>query len=253
MATLIYEKHQKIVRLILNRPHHLNALNEELLDEMAEGLRRFDEDEESWVAIISGEGRAFSAGADIRGPLWQSGGKSRGRRRSGDLLLDPLENSKPVIVAVHGYAFGAAMSIALDADLLIADTTAKFQISEVRRGIDGSVVWTKACLKANGSLADELALTGRVAEAREAFQWGLVNRLAEEGQHIALAREAAQELLSLPPLAVRAIVRSRRVRSRQAVAAVREQTSHGRLAETADFREASAALREKREPVFRAM
>lgn len=247
-----YERKGRIVHLRLCRPERLNAVNQQLVNELLDALYRLDGEDESWVAILSGEGRAFCSGADVVDRI--AGTEARGFSRSPtvNVMLSKFKNYKPVITAVHGWAVGAGVGFTLQSDLVVADETAKFQIAEVSRGIDGTVLWAPLSVKTDGSFADDLCITGRVVDAAEAERRGLVNRLVPAGQHIAGAEELAEQLLANPPLAVRAMVRTRRTHMELVQAKAHIQTRESTLPLTEDFRESVAALREKRKPVFHA-
>lgn len=251
MAELVtYKRTGHVVELRLNRPEKLNALSNELFDALSDSLYRFDADNDAWIAILSGEGRAFCSGADVTSRIGSAAGRGVSRSTKATVLLSDFENTKPVITAVHGYAYGAGFRFVLHSDLSVADTTAKFQLTEVARGLDASQLWAEMNSRGFGTFADDLALTGRPCGAEEAFARGIINRLVPAGTHVEAARELADQVLSNPPLAVRAVVRSRRSRLRileANTAAVRhERTLHL----SNDFRESVAALKEKRKPVF---
>jgi enoyl-CoA hydratase len=252
MAELVtYKRTGRIVDLRLNRPEKLNALSNELVQALLDSLYRFDADGDAWIAILSGEGRAFCSGADVVKRMGTAEG--RGTIRSSNkptVLLSDFEHNKPVLSAVHGYAYGAGFRLVLHSDLSVADTTAKFQLSEVPRGLTASHLWAEMNLGGFGTFADDLALTGRACSAEEAFARGVINRVVPAGTHVEAARELADQVLSNPPLAVRAIVRSRRSRLQileaQTSAVRRERALHL----TNDSRESVAALKEKRKPVY---
>lgn len=250
---VIYECKDRVAHIRLNRPEKLNALNQELVDGLCEAIYRLDADDDAWVGIISGEGRSFCVGADVNERIGTRSGRGVNGAHVPDMaLLQRFQNYKPVISAVSGHAYGAGFVIVLDSDLVVADETAKFQITEVVRGIDGTVLWARMALKVRGSFADDLALTGRICEAQEAAQVGLVNRLTPAGKHLEGARALAEEILALPPLAVRANVRTRRIRLERLEASIRAETSNRTLHDSADFRESVSAFKEKRKPVFEA-
>lgn len=142
-----YECQDKIATLRLNRPEKLNAFTDELVMALDEALHRFDVDPDANVAIIVGNGRAFSSGADVhqrqlrsREEFERLGGPSGRGAHSGDLLIKSV-NWKPVITAVHGYVLGLAIGIVLDSDLIVAETGTQFQVTEVPRGLGGAVYW----------------------------------------------------------------------------------------------------------------
>lgn len=251
-----YECQNKIAHIRLNRPEKLNALSRELANGLTEALYRLDSDDDAWVGILSGEGRAFCVGADFndRAPFAtvEGGGKRLTSSPIPQVFLRRYPNYKPVITAVHGYVYGAGFVLVLDSDLVVADDTAKFQVTETVRGIDGTSLWARLNVLTGGAFADDLAFTGRVCGAAEAARVGLVNRLASAGGHLDEAQRLAEDIVALPPLAVRANVRTRRIQMERMEIAMTAETSNRTLHESADFLESVAAVKEKRTPVFQA-
>src|SRR5438132_6661162 len=132
-VTVRYEPKGAICHIVLNRPEKLNAANDQLVEEVNDALFEFDADEELQVAILSGAGRAFCSGADVRQrqlrtreELRRLGGPA-GRGARGDGLMDTV-NWKPVIAAVHGYALGLGYGLTESADLVVATDDPPFQI-----------------------------------------------------------------------------------------------------------------------------
>jgi enoyl-CoA hydratase/carnithine racemase len=240
------------VEIRLNRPEKLNAVNDDLINALGDALLRFDADTDGWLAIISGEGRAFCAGADVSSRLGRAPARTASRFSKMTVLLQDFENTKPVICAVHGYAYGAGFRLVLHSDLAVADTSAKFQLTEIVRGIDGAHIWAEMNMRGFGTFADDIALTGRTFGGEEAYSRGVINRLAPAGGHLEVAHELAEQVLGNPPLAIRALVRSRR----NGLKVLNAQTSvvrHERaLNKTNDFKESVAAFKEKRKPNFTA-
>jgi len=246
-----YSRDGRLVRITLNRPDKLNALSDDVLIELRQAFYDFDDDQEAWVAILSGEGRAFCSGADVGqrqlrpiDELKRLGGP-QGRGAEVGHLMSRFVNTKPVIAAVHGYAVGAGFLLALQCDLCVASEDATFQIREAERGLDPSEEWLYMRERGAGTLATELALTNRFCSAEEAYRFGLVNRVVPTGEHLRGAEKLAEEVLNVAPLAARALVRTRRwpieeldVRARQ------YETAHLELTE--DFRESASAFVDRR-------
>jgi enoyl-CoA hydratase/carnithine racemase len=250
-AVVTYERRDRIAEIRLHRPETLNAVSGQLLEELTEALYRFDADNEAWVAILSGEGRAFCSGVDVSQGMAEAMALGFRPGPHFNVLLSRFQNYKPVIAAVHGWAVGVGFLLALQCDLVVADETARFQITEVPLGLDGSSLWTYVSLRARGSFADELALTGRICGATEAAAEGLINRIVPSGQHVQGARLLARELLANPPLAVRAVVRSKRTQLELIATKLNIGIRNGHLAESLDFKESMAARHDKRAPIFR--
>ncbi|MBI2887028.1 MAG: enoyl-CoA hydratase/isomerase family protein [Chloroflexi bacterium] len=254
--TILYEKRGKIVYVTLNRPHILNAFNDQMAEEINEAWFEFDADPEAHVAILSGAGRAFCSGADVRQrqlrpreELIRLGGPG-GRNTRGGGLRETV-NWKPVIAAIHGYAYGAGLALLTQAcDLVVAAEGTRCQLTEVRRGLGGAGLWVSAWFWTGDRFANELAITGRVFTAEEALQHGMFNRVVPQDKLLSTAEELAEEILKNPPLSVRASVRMVRwyVGEMSRVAGLYSQGLKLHLTE--DFREGATAFMEKREPVF---
>jgi enoyl-CoA hydratase/carnithine racemase len=185
MKTVKFEKRDRIAYITLNRPDALNALNDQLNEELAQTWTDFCNDESVDLAILTGEGRAFCAGADLKSfiPKWESattldlrenakqglgGGITRGKHRI----------YKPIIAAINGLAVGAGFELALAADIRIASAQAKFGVFEVRFGLhqgDGGLVRLLAI--AGLGVAMDLTLSGRQVSAEEAFQLRLIHKV----------------------------------------------------------------------------
>jgi enoyl-CoA hydratase/carnithine racemase len=256
--TILYEKQERIAYITLNRPRLLNAYNDTMGDELLQAHRDFDQDDELHVLIISGAGRAFCSGADVKqrqlrpvDELKRLGGPAGGLRPAGGLLgMGQTVNWKPVIAAVHGYVLGAGFGLAMATDLIVAAEGTKFQIREVQRGIAGAQHWATTWFWGGGRLATEIALTGRYFTAEEAYQLGMVNRVVPQDQVLAAAQRLAQDIMSNPPLSVRANVRVSRWFARRMEEEATYYTGGLRLHLTDDFRESAQAFIEKRPPNF---
>jgi enoyl-CoA hydratase/carnithine racemase len=241
---VLYERKEHIARIRLNRPEKLNAFSNELVEELRDAFFQFDDDESAWVAVLSGEGRAFCSGADVT--------KRMGavpRTSGGPVLLSRFKHYKPVITAVHGYAYGGGLRLVLHSELSVADATARFQLTEVPRGFDASPLWAELRERGFGSFADYLAVTGNACGAEEAAAHGLITKAVPVGEHIEAAYKLAEQVLRNPPLAVRALVKARRSRL-QVLESKLNSTRQESLTATNDFRESVAAWKEKRAPKF---
>lgn len=249
-----YEREGSIVVLRLNRPEKLNAFNDDLVRALGAALRRFDVDPDANVAIICGNGRAFSSGADVlqrqlrpREELERLGGPQGEGARGGELLTRSV-NWKPVIAAVHGYALGMALGLVLECDLIVAETGTKMQVTETARGLGGAKYWALLNFRGAAAFGTEISLTGRYFTADEAFAAGVFNRLAPEGKTMEVAMELARAVAANPPLSVRATVRARRWHIMQIETESTFQTAPLKLYLTEDFHEAALAFKEKRQP-----
>jgi enoyl-CoA hydratase/carnithine racemase len=257
--TILYEKKDRIAYITLNRPNILNAYNDTMGDELLHAHRDFDQDDSLHVLIISGSGRAFCSGADVKQrqlrpmeEMKRLGGPVGGIRPAGGLLaMGQTVNWKPVIAAVHGYVLGIGFGLAMACDLIVAAEGTQFQNREVERGIAGSHHWAATWFWGGGRFATEISLTGRYFSAEEAHTFGIVNRVVPQDRIMPEAERLAEEIMANPPLSVRANVRI----SRWFVRKMEEETSFYtgalKLHLTGDFRESAEAFMEKRPPVFK--
>jgi len=248
---VLYERVGKIAHIRLNRPHKLNAFTDASVVALRQAWERLDDDDAAWVAIVSGAGRAFSTGADVyqrqlkpREELERLGGPDGGVRAG---RLSESRNSKPVIAAVHGYAFGMALGLMLECDLAVVTDDAILQITEVPRGLWGHYHWLALQFRGSMAFADEVVLTGRRFTGREAAENGVATRAVRAGEHILAAEDLANQILKNPPLAVRAATRARRwyIEEAQRYQVMLRQGMPLHLTE--DFRESASAFVENRE------
>jgi enoyl-CoA hydratase/carnithine racemase len=256
MTDVSYELTGRIARVTLDRPVKLNAFTDDMVAELRSAFDRFDDDDEAWCAIVSGNGRAFSSGADVRqrqdrtsdeiarlGGLHARGASIRG-------VLAGQTRMKPVVAAVHGYAFGAGLKLALYCDQLVAAEGTQFQVTEVSRGLDSTDVWFMLSDRVGSQFASDVCVTGRRWQADEPAAVGFATRIAPVGTHLAVAEELAAQIVTNPPLAVRSVVRARRLRLAELELASSRQADRS-LVHSGDFRESVKAYLEKRVPVYR--
>lgn len=186
----------------LNRPKELNALNLGLMTELKLALQDLDEDDSVRAIVLTGNSRAFAAGADIK----QMAGKS-----AIDMLkIDQFstwdsirKTKKPIIAAVSGFALGGGCELVMHCDMVIASETAKFGQPEINIGVMPGAGGTQRLTRAVGKvLAMEMVLTGKFISADEAFQAGLINRVVPEELYLDEAIKLASEVASKSPIAV---------------------------------------------------
>ena len=187
----------------LNRPQQLNALNVTVMEEVVTALEAFDRDEQIGCIVITGNPRAFAAGADI---------KEMANATAVDMLLrDSIKRwdrirqiRKPIVAAVSGYCLGGGCELAMTCDLIIASESAQFGQPEVNIGVMPGAGGTQRLTRAIGkSKAMEMVLTGRSMGAREAEQAGLVARVVPVESYLDEALKLANEIAARPPIAVR--------------------------------------------------
>jgi enoyl-CoA hydratase/carnithine racemase len=204
--TLAVEINGPIGRLTLNRPERLNAMSSTMLRELAEAARWFDSQRDVRVVILSGAGRAFSAGADLKETRTAEGSWSdyREAARAGSRMIDAIDVMKAVTVAsVHGYAVGGAVLLLAACDLRIAAEDAIFSIPEVALGIPLTWGGIPLLMREIGpAMTKELVITCRQFTPQEAKAMGFVNRVVapdELEQHTA---KLAEEIAALPAVPV---------------------------------------------------
>ncbi len=205
MDTILYDKDPLgIVRLTLNRPDVLNAVNLRMRDELWSALHAFRDDPDARVLIVRGEGRAFCAGADISEfGTAPSIVEARLARRERDLWGMLLHLPKPVIAAVHGYALGAGCELSLLCDLRVAADDALFGLPEVALGYIPSAGGTQTLPRMIApGVALHMILSGDPIDAQEAYRRKLVHRVVPREQLDAAADEWARALVSRPARAL---------------------------------------------------
>jgi enoyl-CoA hydratase/carnithine racemase len=188
-----YEQDDAIGRLTLNRPEKLNALNEDAWRELPAILEEAERERAVKVLVISGAGRCFSAGADI-GTFAKLADEAEVYRFITviNAAMRALEEfSKPVIAAVHGYAYGGGCELTMMSDIVVADETARFALPEIKSGIMPGPGLVRGPSHASLHVLKYLALTGEPMPAEEAQRCGLVNRLVKPGEHRAEADRLA--------------------------------------------------------------
>jgi enoyl-CoA hydratase/carnithine racemase len=250
-----YDVRDGIAYITLNRPQVLNALTDDIIRELREKLIELDDDDAASVAILSGKGRAFCSGADVRQrqlrdpeEMARIGPQDRGARIQ-DVMLN-FTNWKPVIAAVHGYVMGAGLYLSIMSDIVVAARGTRFQITETSRGADATNFWALLTQRTSGAFATEVALTGRFYTAEEACLHGAVDCLADLGEQVQVAEQVARcYFLDSPQDDVRAMVRARRFALEQLELRAYSRRPRG-LHLTADFRESARAFVEKRAGLY---
>jgi crotonobetainyl-CoA hydratase len=201
--TVLYERDGHVALLTLNRPEALNAVNSALADELGGHLERAVADDAVRAIVVTGAGRAFCAGADLKEI---AAGRAVGPTAHPEWGFAGLAQhwvSKPLVAAVNGYAMGGGTEIALACDLVVASAEAAFGLPEVKRGLfaaAGGVIRLQRQIPIK--LAAQLALTGDPVDAATARQWGLVNDVVPPGEVVRRALELAGRIAANAPLSV---------------------------------------------------
>ncbi|HEY2107461.1 MAG TPA: enoyl-CoA hydratase-related protein [Candidatus Binataceae bacterium] len=260
-SDIIYEASGGVGLITLNRPHRLNAFTLSTTAEIFDALHRADSDDAVRVIIVTGAGRAFSAGADIavledvRGHAAASDGDLiHNIRTENHSFSEMLTLRKPVIAAINGPCVGMAFNLAVYCDIRIAAESARIGLAFVRRGLtpEDGVNWILPRLVGIGR-AIELQITGSLIDAREALAIGLVNHLVADGEALTRAREMALDIaVNCAPFAVtegkRLAYEALSCDLLTAVARCGECTDRMHLRE--DFKEGVRSFAEHRPPRF---
>ena len=219
MKTVIYNaaNERGVAHIELNRPAVLNAVNDQMVLDLRRGLVQFDEDPDARAAVLSGSGRAFSSGADLRElqlrPVDEAervgSPTARDARDKAGLFFEST-NTKPLIAALHGYALGAGVLLALTCDYVVADPGTQLQLTEVAIGLDVTGLWFLLVALGGGTFANDVSLTGRFWSAQEGYNHGVITEVSEPGEYLTRAMSIASQIAALPTDAVRAVVRVRR-------------------------------------------
>ncbi|MDT7942627.1 MAG: enoyl-CoA hydratase-related protein [Bacteroidota bacterium] len=237
----------------LNRPESLNALNRALVADLTQMLLDLDQDSEVRAIVITGNERAFAAGADIK--------EMAGDSAIDMLILDQFQKwdqikrlKKPLIAAVSGYALGGGCELAMLCDIIIASETAQFGQPEIKIGVIPGAGGTQRLTRAIGkSRAMEYILTGRFFSAQQAYEWGLVSRVVPVELYLEEAIKLAAEIASMPPLAVQlakqAILKSYELSLEEGLHF--ERRNFYLLFATEDQKEGMKAFIEKRPPQWK--
>jgi len=239
--------------ITLNRPEKLNALDTETRKEL---LKVFSEVEErARVAIITGSGRAFAAGADINELLQRDPIAALEAGKLGTELFTRIEESDVVsMAAVNGYALGGGCELAMSCDIRIASKKAKFGQPEINIGIIPGAGGTQRLPRLVGlGMAKKLVLTGEVIDADQALRIGLIEEIVEEDKLMERAKEIARKILEKPPLAVKFAKKALNASQRMQVqnGLKYELSLFSILFSTEDAKEGMRAFIEKRKPEFR--
>jgi enoyl-CoA hydratase len=201
--TILTEKIERVGLIRLNRPEVLNALNDILMNELMDALLEFDSDTSIGSIVLTGNDRAFAAGADI---------KEMAQATAVEMLqkdhistFDRIQRIiKPVIAAVSGWCLGGGNELAMSCDMIIASETAKFGQPEINLGIIPGAGGTQRLTRIVGkALAMEMILNNRTLTAQEALRLGLINKVEPVEQFLETALKLAQEIAARAPLAVR--------------------------------------------------
>jgi enoyl-CoA hydratase len=231
---VVTERHGRVLLIRLDRDAKLNAMDHAMTLGLDAAMNLLEDEPELWAGVLTGNGRAFSAGSDLADP-------DRQRR-------------KPLIAAVDGLAYGGGFEMVLACDLVVASRRARFALPEVKRGLlalYGGVFRGARALPLN--LAREMVLTGEPIAAERAHALGLVNQLCDDGAALESALALAEALCANSPVAVRESLRviNQSIDDADALAWQLSAEAAANVRASEDSREGIAAFLEKRAPVWR--
>jgi enoyl-CoA hydratase len=248
------ETQGRVAVVRLNRPQALNALCDQLMEELGQALRGFDNDPGIAAIVLTGSEKAFAAGADIK--------EMQGRTYPAVYLDDFIgkrweavtQVQKPVIAAVAGYALGGGCELAMMCDIIIAGDNARFGQPEINLGVIPGAGGTQRLTRAVGKpKAMEMVLTGRMMDAQEAERASLVSRVVPAAEVVAEAVKVGEKIaaLSAPAVAVAKEAVNRAFETTLAEGVKFERRVFHALFATEDQKEGMSAFAEKRKPAFR--
>jgi enoyl-CoA hydratase len=248
---ILTERRGRVLLITLNRPDARNAVNSALAQQLADALDELDQDDVLSAGVLTGAGKGFSAGMDLKAFV-QGDRPHIGDR--GFAGITRRSATKPLIAAIEGFAVAGGLEIALSCDLIVAAADARLGIAEVKRGLVAAAgALIRLPKRIPYHVAMELALTGESIEGRRGYELGLVNRATEPGDALRTALELAEQVAQNAPLALAA--------SKRIIAHAQdwdEQEAWRRQDEIAapvmtseDAREGATAFAEKRAPEWR--
>ncbi len=253
--TVIYEKQDNVVIMTMNRPDALNSINRQLRRELAEAMTRFDEDSDAYVGIITGVGRAFCAGRDLKE---RASDNAEGVQARASHSMSPdrpfmwPQTWKPLIAAVNGFALAGGWSIAQMCDLRVAAEDAKLGITESKWSLlppFGTILPKSMPMSA----VLELVFTAQPVTAQRAYDMGFLNKVVPGDQLMTEAMALANQIAENAPLAIRAFKELAYRGQNMSVQDISSLTYHmyDQLLTTEDSKEGPRAFAEKRKPQWK--
>ena len=251
IVTPEYDKHIALIQL--NRPKELNALNLQLMLEVKQALMELDANESVRAIILTGNDRAFAAGADIK--------QMAGKNAIDMLKIDQFstwdqirKTKKPMIAAVSGFALGGGCELVMHCDMVVASETAQFGQPEIKIGVMPGAGGTQRLPREVGKVkAMEMVLTGEFINAEEALRIGMINKIAPVELYLSEALKMAQKIASMSPIAVQmakeSVLKAFEMPLQEALSF--ERKNFYMLFATEDQKEGMAAFVEKRVADFK--
>jgi len=254
--TVLYEVKDRIAFITLNRPEVLNAINRQFRKDLCEAIEGFDQDDDAWVGIVTGAGRAFCAGRDLKERTQDNleGRQARGSDSLGTEQLSMWPTTwKPLIAAINGYAMAGGWSIAQMCDLRIASEEAKLGISEPRVGLMPPFAMQLNRIIPQAAVM-ELVMTAEPIPAKRVMEMGFLNKVVPADELMDASKSLANTILKNAPLSVRTfkelVIRSRELSERETAELTIQ--AYDRLLKSEDAKEGPRAFAEKRPPNWKA-
>jgi enoyl-CoA hydratase len=242
---------KRVLTITINRPDQRNAVNAAVARGIADALDDLDDDPELSVGVLTGAGKGFCAGMDLKAFVAGDRPHVEGRGFAG---ITQRAADKPLIAAIEGFAVAGGLEVALACDLIVASKGARLGIPEVKRGLvaaGGALLRLPRVVPRN--VANELALTGDLIDAERAYELGLVNRLTEPGEALRKAQELAETIAANGPLALAATKRimAESVDWPDEEFFARQGPIYEPVFASEDAREGATAFAERRDPVWK--
>ncbi len=251
---IVYEQRDEVAWIRLNRPDRLNAVDSATEAELADIWQRIDNDQSIRCAVLTGTGRAFCAGADMKeaGPDGVEYWQMTGEHGFGGIALGGRLHV-PLIAAVNGLALGGGFEMVMGCDLAIAAESARFGLPEPRAGripLDGSIMLPRLVPQ---RIALGMMLTGKMIGAKTALEYGLVNEVVDDAELTLSVEQWVQDIVACAPLSLRAVKRSVYDLSRTEPRVARRTLTPSLFAalSSEDGHEGVTAFNEKRRPVWK--
>jgi enoyl-CoA hydratase len=254
--TILYSQRDGVAEIRLNRPHRLNAVTQQLYDELNDALGQAEANKDARVVLLTGEGRAFCVGADLKE---HKAGRTQFDRRQylqGEQIVCKrlMQLKRPVVAAVNGYALGAGAELAIASDFLVMAEGAHIGLPEISIGnfLGGGVTWLLPRLVGLAK-ARELVFLGERIKGQEAVRIGLANRCFADEGFLDAAREFAQRLATKAPFSMQLAKEQLNFAAESTLDAALRAELEGMVfvGMTKDWQEGVDAFAEKRTPVFK--
>jgi 2-(1,2-epoxy-1,2-dihydrophenyl)acetyl-CoA isomerase len=251
---VLFEQRGRVGLLTLNRPERLNAWSQEMAQLVAHYIGECNDDDGIGAVVITGAGRGFCSGADLRRDRSEDDGQQRRAPRESEPLVEFMQRSKPLIAAINGAAVGVGFTLPLACDIRIASENARVSMRFVRIGLTPELGSTQILPQVAGlANAAEMILTGRIYDAREALRLGVVNRVVPHDQLLPEALALADEIAFNPAqhvLWAKKMLHHNAVNDNLRSVLQAEDEIFGQAARSPAFAEAGKAFIEKRDPEF---